>query len=164
MKNAAGDIADNIINKIHPLLSLLYRVGSFTSAVIAKLAPNAATGFASTIGLILQIHTIGKDVKNDFMDQDSWHWAYKHVTFTRDSPLENKKFFNIPKSDGTYDYIEVEINSDGSLNRNNALYVGDGYTKNLTKSETYDYFTEEKWTSCNIPRKYQKNEVPLVFG
>ena len=77
--------------------------------------------------------------------------------------MEGKKFFNIPKSDGTYDYIEVGINSDGSLNRNNALYIGDGYTKKLSKSETYNYFTEEKWTACNIPRKYQIYKVPTIF-
>lgn len=163
-QKAGGDIVNNILNKIHPLITLLYHAGTFTSSVLAKLAPSAATGFASTIGLILQVHTIGKDAKNTFMEQDDWHWAYKHATFTRDSPLENKKFFNIPRSDGTYDYIEVGINSDGSLNRNDALYVGDGYSKKLTKNETYNYFTEEKWTACNIPRKYQKNEVPLIFG
>ena len=164
MKNAAGDVIGGLLNKAHPLISLLYKLGSFGAAVAGKIVPGATTGLASTVGLMLQIHSIGNEAKNNFMDESSWHWAYKHVTFTRDSPLENKKFFNIPKSDGTYDYIEVEINSDGSLNRNNALYVGDGYTKKLTKSETYNYFTEEKWTSCNIPRKYQKNEVPLIFG
>ncbi len=164
LKNVGGNVINGLLNKAHPLISLFYTFGSLSASVISKIAPSATTGLASTIGLILQVHTVGKIIKNDFMDESSWHWAYKHVTFTRDSPLENKKFFNIPKSDGTYDYIEVEINSDGSLNRNNALYVGDGYTKKLTKSETYKYFTEEKWTSCNIPRKYLKNEVPLIFG
>ena len=162
-KTSGKNIINGIINRIHPMISLIYSGISLSAGVIGKLAPSITTGLVSTVGLILQVHTVGNRIKNE-MDKDSWHWAYKHVTFTRDSPLEKKKLFNIPKSDGTYDYIEVEINSDGSLNRNKALYVGDGYSKKLSKSETYNYFTEEKWTSCNIPRKYQKNEVPLIFG
>ena len=160
INNLGNDILDYVMDHAHPLASYMYTVFNFAASVAAKLAPSATTGLASVIGLMLQVHKLGNDAKNNFMDEDSWHWAYKHVTFTRDSPLEAKKFFNIPKSDGTYDYIEVEINPDGSLNRNNALYVGDGYTRKLTKSETYNYFTEERWTACNIPHKYLKNEVP----
>ena len=163
-KKAGSDLLNDVLNKLHPLSSLAYKIASLGMTIAGKLIPGASTGLASTVGLMLQIHSIGNDAKNNFLGEESWHWAYEHVTFTRDSPIENKKFFNIPKSDGTYDYIEVEINPDGSLNRNNALYVGNGYTKKLTKSETYNYFTEEKWTSCDIPRKYQKNEVPLIFG
>ena len=144
-KTLGGDVINNIMNKIHPIATLLYDAGNIGLAVAGKLAPSASTGLASTIGLILQVHTIGNHAKNNFMDENSWHWAYKHLTFTRDSPLESKKFFNIPNSDGTYDYIEVKIKSDGSLDRNDALYIGDGYSRKLTKNETYKYFTEEKW-------------------
>ena len=135
------------------------------AGIAGKLVGGGVTlGLASTVGLIMGIHGVGNYVKNNFVDKKDWHWAYEHVTFTRNGYMQNKKFFNIPKSDGKYDYIEVGINSDGSLNRNDALYVGEGYTKKLSKSETYNYFSEEKWTSCSIPRKYQKFEVPLIFG
>ena len=164
-KTIGGDAINNIMNKIHPLSILGYMLGNLGSGVAGKLMTSGLTlGLSSTVALIMGIHSAGNYIKNNFIDKKDWHYAYEHVTFTRDGYMQNKKFFNIPKSDGTYDYIEVEINPDGSLNRNNVLYVGDGYTKKLTKSETYNYFTEEKWTSCNIPRKYQKNKVPLIFG
>ena len=165
MKHAAGDIAGNVLNKIHPLSVLGYMSGNLAAGIAGKLVGGSVTlGLASTVGLIMGIHGVGNYVKNNFVDKKDWHWAYEHVTFTRNGYMQNKKFFNIPKSDGKYDYIEVGINSDGSLNRNDALYVGEGYTKKLSKSETYNYFNEEKWTSCSIPRKYQKYEVPLIFG
>jgi len=165
MKHAAGDIAKNVLDKIHPLSVLGYMSGNLAAGIAGKLVGGGVTlGLASTVGLIMGIHGVGNYVKNNFVDKKDWHWAYEHVTFTRNGYMQNKKFFNIPKSDGKYDYIEVGINSDGSLNRNDALYVGEGYTKKLSKSETYNYFSEEKWTSCSIPRKYQKFEVPLIFG
>ena len=165
IKNAGGDIAGNVLGKIHPLSILGYMTGNLAAGIAGKfITGSAALGLASTVGLIMGIHTVGNYVKNKFVDKKDWHWAYEHVTFTRDGYMQSKKLFNIPKSDGTYDYVEVKINEDGSLNRNDALYVGDGYTRKLSKSETYDYFTEEKWTSCNIPRKYQNYEVPLIFG
>nr|WP_294998866.1 hypothetical protein [uncultured Methanobrevibacter sp.] len=165
MKHAAGDIAGNVLNKIHPLSVLGYMSGNLAAGIAGKLVGGSVTlGLASTVGLIMGIHGVGNYVKNNFVDKKDWHWAYEHVTFTRNGYMQNKKFFNIPKSDGKYDYIEVGINSDGSLNRNDAVYVGEGYTKKLSKSETYNYFNEEKWTSCSIPRKYQKYEVPLIFG
>lgn len=83
-----------------------------------------------------------------------WHYAYEHITFTRDGYMQNKKFYNIPKNDGTYEYVEVGINSDGSLNRNDALYISKGNVKKLTKEETYQYFSEEYWTPFNVPTKY----------
>ena len=164
MKNAAGDIAGNVLNKIHPLSVLGYKAGALAAGIAGKLVSGSVVvGLASTVGLMMGIHGVGNYVKNNFVDKKDWHWAYEHVTFTRSGYMQSKKFFNIPKSDGTYDYIEVGINSDGSLNRNNALYIGDGYTKKLSKSETYNYFTEEKWTACNIPRKYQIYKVPTIF-
>lgn len=164
MKNAAGDIARNVLNKIHPLSVLGYKAGTLAAGIAGKLVSGSVmVGLASTVGLMMGIHGVGNYVKNKFVDKKDWHWAYEHVTFTRNGYMEGKKFFNIPKSSGTYDYIEVGINSDGSLNRNNALYIGDGYTKKLSKSETYNYFTEEKWTACNIPRKYQIYKVPTIF-
>ncbi len=160
LSNNANNVIDTIINKAHPLSMLGYMVGNIGAGIASKLgASGIGLGLSSTVGLIMGVHGAGNFIKNNFVDEKDWHWAYEHVTFTRDGYMQSKKFFNIPKSDGTYDYVEVEINSDGSLNRNNALYVSDGSTKKLTKSETYKYFDEETWTPYNIPYKYQKNKM-----
>ena len=161
IKQSGGNIIDNIMNKIHPLTVAGYMVSNLVTGIAGKIITGSLTlGLASTIGTMMGIHGAGNYIKNKFVDKKDWHWAYEHVAFTRDGYMQGKKFFNIPKDDGTYDFVEVTINPDGSLNRNDALYVGDGYTKKLSKSETYQYFTEEKWTACNIPRKYQIYEVP----
>ena len=161
IKQSGGNIIDNIMNKIHPLTVAGYMVSNLVTGIAGKIITGSLTlGLASTIGTMMGIHGAGNYIKNKFVDKKDWHWAYEHVAFTRDGYMQGKKFFNIPKNDGTYDFVEVTINPDGSLNRNDALYVGDGYTKKLSKSETYQYFTEEKWTACNIPRKYQIFEVP----
>ena len=161
IKQSGGNIIDNIMNKIHPLTVAGYMVSNLVTGIAGKIITGSLTlGLASTIGTMMGIHGAGNYIKNKFVDKKDWHWAYEHVAFTRDGYMQGKKFFNIPKNDGTYDFVEVTINPDGSLNRNDALYVGDGYTKKLSKSETYQYFTEEKWTACNIPRKYQIYEVP----
>lgn len=161
IKKTGGNIIDDIVSKIHPLTVTGYMVSNLAAGIAGKIVTGSLTlGLASTIGTIMGIHTAGNYIKNKFVDKKDWHWAYEHIAFTRDGYMQGKKFFNIPKDDGTYDYVEVTINPDGSLNRDDALYVGDGYTRKLSKSETYQYFTEEKWTACNIPRKYQIYEVP----
>ena len=161
IKKSGENIIDDIIDKIHPLTVAAYMVSNLVAGIAGKVVTGSLTlGLASTIGTMMGIHGAGNYIKNKFVDKKDWHWAYEHIAFTRNGYMQSKKFFNIPKDDGTYDYIEVTINSDGSLNRGDALYVGDGYTRKLTKSETYNYFTEEKWTACNIPRKYQIYEVP----
>lgn len=159
--NAGGDIINNILNKIHPLSILGYMVGNLAAGIAGKLMTSGVTlTLSSTVGLIMGIHTTGNYIKNNFVEKNDWHYCYEHITFTRDGYMQNKKFFNIPNNDGTYDYIEVGINSDGSLNREDALYVSSESTKKLTKNETYKYFTEETWTPYNIPYKYQKYKIP----
>ena len=51
-------------------------------------------------------------------------------------------------------YIEIPINKDNSLNRENVKYISNGNVKTLTKQETYDYFTEEYWDPFSVPKKY----------
>ena len=161
IKKSGGNIIADIMNKIHPLTVAAYMVSNLVAGIAGKVVTGSLSlGLASTIGTMMGIHGAGNYIKNKFVDEKDWHWAYEHIAFTRDGYMQGKKFFNIPKDDGTYDFVEVTINSDGSLNRNDALYVADGYTRKLSKSETYQYFTEEKWTSCTIPRKYQIFKVP----
>lgn len=76
------------------------------------------------------------------------------ITFTRPGYLQNKKIYNIPNQNGGYDYIEVKINSDLTLNRSNAIHISNGKTKQLTKEETYNYFTDEYWSPISMPTQY----------
>jgi lysozyme family protein len=46
------------------------------------------------------------------------------------------------------------INDDLTLNRNNATYISNGRVRQLTKDETYQYFTDEYWTPFSMPAKY----------
>ena len=97
---------------------------------------------------------MGVDARNEFIDEKDWHMVMDTITFTRPGYQQDKKVYNIPNNKGGYDYIEVEINSDLSLNRNNAIYISDGQTKKLTKSETYKYFSDESWSPFSMPTKY----------
>ena len=162
INNFGNNILDYVMDHLHPLSVIGYMTGNLVVGIISKLTVSASSlGFASTLTTIMGVHAAGNYIKNNLVDEKDWHYAYEHVTFTRDGYMQGKKFFNIPRSDGKYDYIEVEINPDESLNRNNALYITEGNVKKLTKKETYKYFTEEYWTPYNIPKKYQKYPVPL---
>ena len=79
------------------------------------------------------------------------------VTFTRPGYLQGKKVYNIPNKSGGYDYVEVTINENLTLNRNNAILISDGKTKKLTEVETYQYFNDEYWTPISMPTKYWDN-------
>ena len=58
------------------------------------------------------------------------------------------------EKNGGYDYVEVSINKDHTLNRDNVKYISHGQTKKLTRQETYQYFTDEYWTPFSMPSKY----------
>ena len=162
IKRGISNIYNAIIKKIHPLTTTTLDGMNLAASVAGKLLSSSTiVGLSGMVFLMLGIHKVGNEIKTNFVDKKDWHWAYTHITFTRDGYLQQKKFFNIPKSDGTYDYIEVGINNDSTLNRNDAYYVSEGSFKKLTKEETYNYFKEEKWVNYNIPKKYQKYPVPF---
>ena len=71
--------------------------------------------------------------------------------------MQNKKIYNIPNNKGGYDYIEVPIKSDLTLDRNNAVYISNGKTRKLTKEETYKYFKNEEWNAISLPTQYWDN-------
>lgn len=155
VNSGGNNIIKNILNKIHPLIVTASMIGTVTASIASTLVTTSAVlTLSTTVGLMMGIHSAGNYVKNNFVDKKDWHYAYEHITFTRDGYMQNKKFYNIPKNDGTYEYVEVGINSDGSLNRNDALYISKGNVKKLTKEETYQYFSEEYWTPFNVPTKY----------
>ena len=69
------------------------------------------------------------------LDEKDKHAAYDHVTFTRPGYLQNTKIYNIPKEDGSVDYLEIPIKKDNSLDRDNVKYISKGNVKTLTKEE-----------------------------
>lgn len=140
-----------IINQIHPLSKIAYKISTF---IAGKVVPGATKAFLGLLGSMVFIQQTGVDIRNEFIDEKDWHMVMDTITFTRPGYQQNKKVYNIPNDKGGYDYIEVEINSDLSLNRNNAIYISDGQTKKLTKSETYKYFSDESWSPFSMPTKY----------
>ena len=103
--------------------------------------------------LCLNIQTIGTTIKNN-VEEEKWHSLMDSITFTRPGFFQGKKVYNYPNKNGGYDYIEVPVKSDLSLDRENTKYISDGKVKKLTKKETYKYFEEESWTPINLPTKY----------
>ena len=95
----------------------------------------------------------GVRYRDSMISEQDWHKAMDSITFTRPGYLQGKKVYNIPNN-GKVDYVEVKINKDLTLNRNNAIYISNGQVKQLTKQETYQYFSEETWTPFSMPIKY----------
>ena len=146
-KNKVGDFLD----KIHPMSKMAYKVLSNIGGKVLTGVTKVGLGMISTMVFIQQT---GSDARNEFIDEKDWHTIMDTITLTRPGYQQNRKIYNIPNSKGGYDYIEVEINNDMTLNRNNALYISEGQTRKLSKDETYRYFTDESWTPFNVPSKY----------
>lgn len=140
-----------LLNEIHPMSKMAYKTLSFLGGKVLKGVTKAGL---SILGTMVFIQQTGVDIRDEYFDDKDWHRLMDTVTFTRPGYNQNKKIYNIPNNKGGYDYIEVEINKDLSLNRNNAIYISDGQTKKLTKAETYKYFSDETWTPFNVPAKY----------
>jgi hypothetical protein len=100
------------------------------------------------------IQTAGVTYRTGIVSEKDWHSTMDTYTFTRSGYLQGKKVYNIPNKNGGYDYLEVKINSDLTLDRNSVKYISHGQTKQLTKQETYQYFTDEYWTPFSMPPKY----------
>ena len=112
------------------------------------------TTTTNIISPMLFIQSIANKFKNELPDSE-WHNAYDHFTFTRGGFLQGKKVFNIPKGNGNFDYVEVSINKDATLNRDDAIYISDGKTRKLTREETYEYFDDSMWfLIINLHPKY----------
>lgn len=148
--SAQAKISD-LISQIHPMSKMAYKVMAYIGGKVLKGVTKATLNI---IGTMVFIQQVGVESRNEFVEEKYWHAVMDTVTFTRPGYQQNKKVYNIPNSKGGYDYIEVEINSDLTLNRNNAIYISEGQTKKLTKAETYKYFSDESWTPINVPAKY----------
>ena len=157
-------IADFLKNKANVLSLLAYQGLSIGSSLASGITVNALTVTSAIIGPMIGLQSMANYAKTHLIDdKKDWYYAYDYVPLSRDSLLQGKKIFNIPKNDGTNDYIEVGIKKDGTLNRDDAYYFTKDQCTKLSESETYNYFTEEKWTGCSIPRKYQKYPAPNIF-
>lgn len=149
--STANSKLNDLLNQIHPMSKIIYKVLTFTGGKVLKGVTKATL---SILGTMVFIQQAGVEARNEFIEEEDWYAVMDTITFTRPGYQQNKKVYNIPNDNGGYDYIEVEINSDLTLNRNNAIYISNGQTKNLTKAETYKYFSEDSWTPINVPTKY----------
>lgn len=138
------------MDQIHPMSKIAYKM--LTQAG-GKILTGATKATLSVIGNMVFIQQLGVDYR-DTTDQKDWYKYMDTLTFTRPGYLQNKKVYNIPNGKGSYDYLEVGINSDLSLNRDDAIIISDGNTKKLTRAETYNYFSDEYWSPINVPTKY----------
>lgn len=141
----------DLLDQIHPMSKIAYKALTYVGGKVLKGATKVTL---SILGTMVFIQQVGVETRNEFFDEKDWHTVMDIFTFTRPGYHQNKKVYNIPNNNGGYDYIEVEINSDLTLNRNKAIYISNGQIKNLTRAETYKYFTEETWTPINVPTKY----------
>ncbi len=145
---------NNLFKNSHPIITS----GISGATAFLSLAGKIATGPMITLSLIvapmLSVQAITNKLKNEIAPKKDWHFIYDHFTFARGGYMQSKKVYNIPNKQGSYDYIEVSINKDHSLNRDDALYISDGKTRKLTREETYQYFDDEYWSPFSVPTKY----------
>ena len=141
----------NLINKNLPLSMLLYYGAKSVLGKVLNGASSVALGLFNTMAMV---QTAGVTYRNGIVNEKDWHKVMDTFTFTRPGYLQGKKVYNIPNNNGGYDYLEVKINDDLSLNRENVKYISNGKTKQLTKQETYQYFSDEYWTPFSMPSKY----------
>ena len=149
-----NNILDYIGDNIQPLTAL-----SIKGAILGKGMIGATIGGTLTVGMAitgiaLSIQSIGVYYVDNYVDNEDLHTVYDYITFTRPGYIQNTKIYNIPKEDGSVDYIEIPINKDNTYDRENVKYISDGNVRILTKKETYEYFTEESWDPFSVPKKY----------
>lgn len=144
-------LLSNKFEKIYPISIILEK--GLKALISGKLTGVASVtnGLFTTMNIV---QAIGSTYKDRVLDEKYWYDAMDKITFTRPGYLQGKKVYNIPNNQGSYDYIEVKINDDLTLDRNNAKYISQGKTKQLTKAETYQYFCEDTWTPFAMPAKY----------
>ncbi len=142
------------LNKIHPVSVLAQKALSF---ILSKTLTGASSAAIGLYTAMILIQDGGVKYRDGMIDEKDWHSAMDTYTFTRPGYLQGKKVYNIPNENGGYDYLEVKINDDLTLDRNNVTYICSGKTKHLSKEETYQYFCEDYWTPFSMPGKYWDN-------
>ena len=143
--------AAQLMKNIQPYSTILYYLGK---ELLKPILTGASAVGADMFSTMLLVQTVGTTYRNNVADKKDWYSLMDTVTFTRPGYLQNKKIYNIPNKNGGYDYVEVKINSDLTLDRTNAIYISNGKTKQLTKAETYKYFSDDYWSPISMPAKY----------
>ncbi|WP_407420866.1 adhesin [Methanobrevibacter sp.] len=149
-----NDLLNYIGDNIQPLTSLTVKGVLLGKGVIGALIGGSLTIGLSLFGTALGIQGIGVYYVDNHVDSKDLHTAYDHITFTRPGYMQNTKIYNIPKDDGSVDYLEIPLKKDNSYDRDNVKYISKGNVKTLTKEETYNYFAEDSWSPFNVPQKY----------
>jgi len=149
-KSGISKVSD-LFDKNHPLSMLTYYGIKTAMGALLDGVPKVALGLFNTMSMI---QTAGVTYRTGIVDEKDWHKVMDTYTFTRAGYLQGKKVYNIPNKNGGYDYIEVSINKDLTLNRDDVKYISHGNTKKLTKKESYQYFSDEYWTPFSMPQKY----------
>lgn len=139
------------LSNIQPFTAIAYKGLTF---ILTKLSTGASAASLGLLSAMVLIQDAGNKYREGMIDEEYWHATMDKVTFTRPSYLQSKKVYNIPNNKGGCDYIEVKINNDLTLDRDNAILITNGKTKKLTKQETYKYFCEDTWTPFSMPSKY----------
>ena len=140
-----------ILDNLHPLSVMAYLGVKF---ILDKTLEGSSAACLGLFSIMTVIQTGGTTYRDNIVDKDEWYKTMDTITFTRPGYLQGKKVYNIPNKKGGYDYVEVKINKDMTLNRNEAIYISNGKTKQLSKSETYKYFSEDYWSPFSMPTKY----------
>ena len=144
-------LLSNHFKDIHPLSLIAYKGLTFLLGKMLTGASASVLGLAT--GMVL-LQDGGVKYRDAMISEKDWHSAMDTFTITRPGYMQSKKVYNIPNENGGTDYLEVKINNDLTLDRNNAIYISNGQTKKLTKEETYQYFCEDYWTPFSMPTKY----------
>ena len=144
-------LLSNHFKDIHPLSMLVYYG---LKPLLGKTLSGTASTFLGLFNIMAATQSVGVTYRDRMVNEKDWHGVMDSYTFTRSGYLQGKKVYNIPNKNGGYDYIEVKINDDLSLDRNNVKYISQGKTKQLTREETYQYFCEDTWTPFSVPTKY----------
>ncbi|MCQ2970819.1 Ig-like domain (group 3) [Methanobrevibacter gottschalkii] len=137
-------------NKTHPISKLFYMAAN----LLAKPLNGVGSLGMNLITTMALIQSGGTTYRNEMVEKSDWHEVMDKITFTRPGYLQSKKIYNIPNEKGGCDFIEVKIRDDMTLDRNNAIYISDGKTRKLSKTETYKYFIDDYWTPFSMPQKY----------
>ena len=145
------DPLSKILDNLHPLSIMAYLGVKF---ILDKTLEGSSSACLGLFSIMAVTQTGGTIYRDNLIDEDGWYKTMDTITFTRPGYLQGKKVYNIPNKKGGYDYVEVKINKDMTLDRNNALYISNGKTKQLTKSETYKYFSDDYWSPFSMPTKY----------
>ena len=140
-----------VLDNLHPLSVMAY-LG--VKLILDKTLQGASASCLGLFSLMTVVQTGGTIYRDKVIDEKEWHKTMDTITFTRPGYLQGKKVYNIPNKNGGNDYVEVKINDDLTLDRNNAIYISNGKTKQLTKQETYQYFSDDYWSPVSMPAKY----------